>query len=437
MWTYDDAGNILSRKEYAYTTGSLGPVLDTVNYTYGDDSWGDLLTTYDGVPITYDAIGNPLNDGTWTYTWRNGRELASMSNGTTTWNYTYDANGMRTSRTNGAKTYNYVYNGSQLTQMTVGNDTLYFVYDATGAPAILVWNGVAYYYITSLQGDVIRILDEDGEIVVSYEYDAWGNVIQVGGPMANTLGALNPLRYRGYVYDEETELYYLQSRYYNPEIGRFVNADALVSTGQGLLGNNMFAYCLNNPVNRIDVTGAVSLWYYLIIDSDMGFIHRAVQSHIRENYAVRIEVPLTSCGRADILQSGAVWEIKHAGASPATRALLAYTQATSYVSLNEEVTQLGNAGAFAGEFYIGCLDSSYKVEYTTPYAGVVLYTVSEIDNYTGNYSFVYNPVKLKDEVRQINKSYAKTGGGAVCCMALLAGSAMLRARDFSYCTPGS
>ena len=95
VWTYDDAGNITSRKEYAYTTGTLGAVQDTVNYTYGNSNWGDLLTAYDGQTITYDGIGNPLTDGTWSYTWEHGRELVSMSSGGTTWNFTYDANGMR------------------------------------------------------------------------------------------------------------------------------------------------------------------------------------------------------------------------------------------------------------------------------------------------------------------------------------------------------
>lgn len=71
------------------------------------------------------------------------------------------------------------------------------------------------------------------------------------------IGALNPLRYRGYVYDTETGLYYLQSRYYDPEIGRFINADAFTSTGQGLLGNNMFAYCGNNPVVYEDDSGGM------------------------------------------------------------------------------------------------------------------------------------------------------------------------------------
>ena len=89
----------------------------------------------------------------------------------------------------------------------------------------------------------------------TYTYDAWGNILSVGGPMASTLGQENPLRYRGYVYDTETGLYYLQSRYYDPETGRFINADAFTSTGQGLTGNNMFAYCGNNPIMNIDYQG--------------------------------------------------------------------------------------------------------------------------------------------------------------------------------------
>ena len=90
-YTYDNAGNIESKKEYAYTTGTLGAVLDTVDYTY-DDDWGDLLTGYDGATITSDTIGNMLSDGTWSYTWKHGRELASMTKGSTTWAHTYNDN---------------------------------------------------------------------------------------------------------------------------------------------------------------------------------------------------------------------------------------------------------------------------------------------------------------------------------------------------------
>ena len=257
VWTYDNAGNILTRKEYAYTTGTLGTVVDTVTYAYGNSNWGDLLTSYDGVAISYDNIGNPLDDGTWEYTWEHGRQLASMTDGSTTWNYTYNSDGLRTKRTNGTTTYSYVYNGSSLSQMTVGTDTLYFAYDGS-SPMAVTYNGTNYYYATNLQGDVVAILNSSGTAVVQYTYDAWGNILTTTGSMASTLGAVNPLTYRGYVFDRETGLYYLQSRYYNPEIGRFINADAFASTGQGLLGNNMFAYCNNSPILLSDPHGTAS-----------------------------------------------------------------------------------------------------------------------------------------------------------------------------------
>ena len=261
-WYYDNAGNILKREEYAYTTGTLGVVLDTVNYTYGDSTWGDLLTAYDGATITYDGIGNPVSDGTWTYTWEHGRQLASMSNGTTTWTYTYDADGMRIGRTNGTDTYTYVYNGGLLTQMTKGSDTLFFTYDAMGAPATVTHNGTAYFYVTNLQGDVLLLVDTNGNPVVQYLYDAWGNLRYTLGSLATTLGTLNPLTYRGYVYDYDTGLYYLQSRYYNPEIGRFLNADDLAFLGANgtVLGYNLFAYCENNPIMGYDPSGYINWW---------------------------------------------------------------------------------------------------------------------------------------------------------------------------------
>ena len=258
VWTYDNAGNIVSRKEYAYTPNTeevSGTPTAIYTYAYEDEAWGDLLTAYNEVARTYDTVGNLLTDGTWTYTWQNGRELAAMTDGSTTWTYAYDVNGMRTSRTNGTATYTYVYNGDQLSQMTKGSDTLYFTYGVLG-PTTVTWNGTTYYYALNAQGDVIGIFDESGNSVVTYNWDnAWGYNPVPEGTLAATLGTLNPLRYRGYVYDAETEYYYLQSRYYDPEIGRFLNVDALVSTGQGILGNNMFAYCANNPVNYTDSNG--------------------------------------------------------------------------------------------------------------------------------------------------------------------------------------
>jgi len=168
---------------------------------------------------------------------------------------------MRTKReissTTTAYTYKYYYNGSSLSRMTKGTDVLDFIYGADGTPTAVVYNGTYYYYVTNLQGDVVALLDSSGNTVVSYTYDAWGKPISTTGSMASTLGTINPLRYRGYVYDTETGFYYLQSRYYDPTIGRFLNADAFASTGQGLLGNNMFAYCNNNPLNFVDSGGRI------------------------------------------------------------------------------------------------------------------------------------------------------------------------------------
>ena len=178
---------------------------------------------------------------------------------TDTWTYTYDANGMRTQRTDGYTAYNYVYDGGSLSRMTVGDDVLTFGYDASGTPVYIQWNTVRYLYVTNLQGDIVGILDGSGNEVVTYTYDAWGNIQSVTGTLADTLGELNPLRYRGYVYDTETQLYYLQSRYYDPEIGRFINTDIPVVLGlelESLIQQNLFVYCWNNPVNLVDDEGA-------------------------------------------------------------------------------------------------------------------------------------------------------------------------------------
>jgi len=118
----------------------------------------------------------------------------------------------------------------------------------------------SYFYATNAQGDVIAIYDENGVKIYTYAYDAWGNLIEgrevaAGGAAA---AAVNPLRYRGYYFDAETGLYYLNSRYYNPQWGRFLNADTYISTGTGLIGYNMYAYCNNNPVMYIDPTGDIS-----------------------------------------------------------------------------------------------------------------------------------------------------------------------------------
>ena len=257
-YAYDARGNIQSKTEYAYTTGSLGAAVRTVTYGYGDASWSDLLTNIGGQSLTADEIGNLLSDGTWTYTWQHGRQLAGMSKAGTDISYRYDADGLRISKTVNGTTYNYFYLGDQLVEMTWDNNRMHFTYDEIG-PASVNYNGTEYFYVRNAQGDVTGLVSTSGTRVVTYSYDAWGNLLSTSGTMASTLGSVNPLRYRGYVYDTETGLYYLQSRYYNPTWGRFINADGYASTGQGIIGNNMFAYCGNNPVIRHDPTGQFGL----------------------------------------------------------------------------------------------------------------------------------------------------------------------------------
>ena len=253
-YAYDDGGNIQSKTEYAYTTGSLGAAVRTIPYGYGDASWSDLLTSIGGQSLTADEIGNLLSDGTWTYTWQHGRQLAGMSKTGQTIAYGYDSDGKRITKTVDGTTYNYHYLGDQLVELTWDGNKLHFTYDSTG-PLSVNYNGTEYFYVKNAQGDVTGLVSASGTRVVTYTYDAWGNLLATTGSLAATLGEQNPLRYRGYVYDTETGLYYLQSRYYNPGWGRFINVDAYLSTGQGFNGHNMFAYCGNNPISRYDVGG--------------------------------------------------------------------------------------------------------------------------------------------------------------------------------------
>lgn len=117
-----------------------------------------------------------------------------------------------------------------------------------------------YYYVRNAQGDIIGLIDSNGNKVVSYTYDTWGKLLSIEGSLKDSLGIKSPYRYRGYRYDNETQLYYLQSRYYNPEWGRFINADSLVGETGELLSHNMFAYCTNDPVNNEDPDGDIAWW---------------------------------------------------------------------------------------------------------------------------------------------------------------------------------
>ena len=178
----------------------------------------------------------------------------------------FTASGKRISKTVNGTTYNYHYLGDQLVEMAWGANRMHFTYDAIG-PLSVNFNGTEYFYLKNAQGDVTGLVDSTGAKVVAYTYGPWGEAWGVSGTLASTLGAMNPLRYRGYVYDTETGLYYVSSRYYNPEIGRWINADGYISTGNGVLEKNMYAYCQNNPVNMFDPSGEIAITTLILIGS--------------------------------------------------------------------------------------------------------------------------------------------------------------------------
>ena len=168
-------------------------------------------------------------------------------------------------------THYYLTQSGKVVCETIGTGStakvLDFIYDESGRPFALKYstNGGSsfstYYYVLNLQGDVVKLISASGTVYANYTYNAWGEILSSSGTMAE----INPLRYRGYYYDRETGWYYLQSRYYDPSMHRFINADTFASTGQGLLGCNMFAYCNNNPVTRVDSSGQSwsDLWDFI------------------------------------------------------------------------------------------------------------------------------------------------------------------------------
>ena len=282
-YAYDAGGNITEKRTYAYTTGDLtGKTANkTVKYDYGNSAWGDELTSYNGESIVYDKIGNPTSYRGWGMTWQ-GRQLVKAEKDKKL-SFTYDSEGVRTSKTVGSTTTKYLLNGTQILAQTTNGKTLCFFYDQQGnRVAMADSSNKFYYYIYNVQGDVIALADAStGKLAVTYTYDAWGKLVKLEDSTANSVGSQNPFRYRGYYYDTETKLYYLQTRYYDPEVGRFINADAFTSTDiSSPLGTNMFAYCENNPVAREDPSGELS---DIIIGGLIGMASNMISSAVAGN----------------------------------------------------------------------------------------------------------------------------------------------------------
>ena len=246
---------------------------ETTSFSYGNAAWPDELTSVNGTSLTYDANGNVLTYGNMEFEWTNGRTLSQITvnpedeNGTAdVYSYTYDESGIRSSKTvNGTTTYFTTKDGVILSQ-TDGTNTMYFQYDNSGNPTGFLYNGTQYLYLTNQMGDVIGITDNTGALIATYTYGAWGEVMATTPATAGSSAQLaianaNPLRYRGYYLDQETGYYYLQSRYYDSGLSRFINADTpeIISfTNSEWAGNNLFVYCCNDSINSIDPSGELS-----------------------------------------------------------------------------------------------------------------------------------------------------------------------------------
>ena len=240
---YDDKGNIIADEKNTYEYDEIGQLVSTIGnnsssyiyddrsniltkiveneittFSYSNDGWRDQLTSVNGNALTYDANGNLISYDGKEYNWNYGKCLESIVDGNNKYSYTYDETGIRTSKTiNGKTTYYNTKDGVILSQ-TDGTNTMYFQYDTNGFPLGFIYNGIQYFYLTNQMGDVIAITDTAVTVIGNYEYDEWGNVTLADTILAKT----NPIRYRGYYYDNETSYYYLQSRYYAPEIKQLV-----------------------------------------------------------------------------------------------------------------------------------------------------------------------------------------------------------------------
>ncbi|KGR79565.1 DNRLRE domain-containing protein [Ureibacillus manganicus] len=252
-YTYDTVGNRISK-----SVTNNGNTTTTI-YSYNA---ANQLTKAGDQSFSVDLNGNTTNDGRYEYVWNAFDQLTEVKSlsGTTIAKYNYDENGRRVySKDVNGETY-YRYDGTSnyvlFEEDQAGNITKSYTYNASGHPLTMTYNAATYYYLTNYRGDVLALTDENGQIVAEYTYDAWGNILTQSGEMAST----NPYRYAGYRYDEQTKLYYLMARYYNPDTGVFMSLDPVRGDTMNPITMNGYNYANNNPVMNVDPDGERSLW---------------------------------------------------------------------------------------------------------------------------------------------------------------------------------
>ena len=285
IYEYNEIGNIIAAKTYTYTTGDIGNPTPESTDTYSyDTTHKDRLTTFNGSPISYNTTGCPSSYQGVAWSWKNGR-LDTISNGAfangKSYSFTYDGYGrLKQKQYNyfpglgvlkdylSKKTTTYTYDSSgrlvyeyRLLQYSDNTNTyrkFTYLYDESGIVGVVYNNNgeeQTYHYSRNIKGDVIGIFDVNGAEIVKYSYDSWGNFEITTGSLTN-IAKDNPILYRGYYYDHDTELYLLDARFYNPKWRRFISPDDTAyldpETPNGL---NLYAYCNNDPVNYADPSG--------------------------------------------------------------------------------------------------------------------------------------------------------------------------------------
>ena len=266
-YTYDNAGNITSKKTYALTAASATPTNPTATQTYGytDEDWGDLLTSRNGVTVTYDSLGNPMHYNRFDLIWEGRKLVRAISDdaedyGYNDLEYEYNDDGLLIGKTELYLPYyhEFYYDGDRMIAEVWESEALFFLYDSTGVIGMQYWYETeligTYWFEKNLQGDVVAVYGNDGTLYSTYAYDAWGNQTTT---VHNPGGMSSPFGYRGYYYDGDLGLYYLQSRYYDPATGRFISPDDMSYLGANgdIPGYNLYAYCSNNPIMYTDPRG--------------------------------------------------------------------------------------------------------------------------------------------------------------------------------------